>query len=77
MRYFEYLEPNSQDEVHYVIMTEDQILTGPWAEHCRNMNRRFNEVNLKYGFQLNFLSDEEVIEEFIIVNWAQEIIGEA
>ena len=77
MRYFEYIEPNIEDETYYVVASEQDILTSSWAEQCREMNVKHNKMNLKYGFELVFLSNQDIIDDFICVNWAYEVIGEA
>jgi hypothetical protein len=51
---------------HKITITEQEILNSKWATHWKNnMIKRFGEGH-------EFITDEECIDEFCVVNWAWE-----
>lgn len=61
MKKYSFLE---YDIPHKITMTEQEILDSSWAKHWKNkMIERFGESH-------EFITDENCIDEFCVVNWA-------
>lgn len=65
MRHFIYVEPGVNDEPVEVTMSEKEILDSYWLYWC-------SQMELKYGKNHPLTTQENCIEDWVVVHWAVE-----
>ena len=63
-------------DIEKIVVTEEQILTGPWAEFTRQNHQKYLALSERTGIPIDPLTEEDIIKEFITCNWAEEIVNE-
>ena len=66
MRKFKYVEPDEEDQVKEVILTEDDIIKEYWEFWSRKMSE-------KYGEDHEFITSENCIEDWCTSHWVLEV----
>jgi len=66
MRKFRYIEPDENDQVKEIILTEEDILRQCWEFWSRKMME-------KYGPDHEWITEKNCIEDWIVGHWASEI----
>lgn len=66
MKRYKYVEPDENDQVKEVILTEDDILKEYWEFWSRKMSE-------KYGSDHEQITEKNCIEDWLVTHWATEV----
>lgn len=66
MKKYRYVEPDENDQVKVVIMTEQDILNEYWEFWSRKMAEKF-------GPDHEDITEKNCLEDWLVVHWATEV----
>lgn len=75
MRKFRYIEPGEDDEAVVVILTEEELLAGPWVDYTKKNHEKYVALCTRTGMSIPPpLTNEDIIDEFIVTHWAEVVV---